>query len=75
MRQANYKQQAMYTIQQSKKVSVKTCVVKIRHTKQKKKKKSVPVDSLRVDTPAMRAADYKLYRPKSTVKNIGVKAM
>jgi hypothetical protein len=50
-------------------------VVKIRHTKQKKKKKSVPVDSLRVDTPAMRAADYKLYRPKSTVKNIGVKAM
>jgi hypothetical protein len=61
MRQANYKQQAMYTIQQSKKVSVKTCVVKIRHTKQKKKKKkSVPVDSLRVDTPAMRAADYKL---------------
>jgi hypothetical protein len=28
-----------YTIQQSKKVSVKTCEVKIRHTKKKKKKK------------------------------------
>jgi len=28
-----------YTIQQSKKVSVKTCEVKIRHTKKKKTKK------------------------------------
>jgi hypothetical protein len=39
MRQAKYKQKAMYTIQQSKKVSVKTCVVKILHTAQQKKKK------------------------------------
>jgi hypothetical protein len=30
----------MYTIQQSKKVSVKTCEVKIMHTKKKKKTKS-----------------------------------
>jgi hypothetical protein len=39
MRQAKYKQQAMHTIQQSKKVSVKTCVAKMRNTKEKKKKK------------------------------------
>jgi hypothetical protein len=40
LRPANYKRQAMYTIQQSKKVSVKTCEVKIMHTKKKKKTKS-----------------------------------
>jgi hypothetical protein len=63
MRQANYKQQAMYTIQQSKKVSIKTCVAKIRHTEQKKKKKSPCW--LRVDTPAKSTPDYKLQTPET----------
>jgi hypothetical protein len=65
----------MYTIQQSKKVSAKTCEVKIMHTKKKKKTKSFGW-FLTCRHARSEAPDYKLQttNTKKRSKNVGVKA-